>query len=108
MLMAWKVDTRQVLEVDEGMCSFISLVLFLASFLMFLGTTTTPLQNLVRLVAFHSNLQMREPTRTTCQIKSQLVPLIRLVELLLQIISLGKQTIIHKHGLTGKLQRTSN
>ena len=76
MLMAWKVDTRQVLEVDEGMCSFISLVLFLASFLMFLGTTTTPLQNLVRLVAFHSNLQMREPTRTTCQIKSPLVPLI--------------------------------
>ena len=85
MLMAWKVDTRQVLEVDEGMCSFISLVLFLASFLMFLGTTTTPLQNLVRLVAFHSNLQMREPARTTCQIKSHLVRLIRLVDLL-QII----------------------
>ena len=83
MLMAWKVDTRQVLEVDEGMCSFISLVLFLASFLMFLGTTTTPLQNLVRLVAFHSNLQMREPTRTTCQIKSPLVQLISLVDLLI-------------------------
>ena len=62
MLMAKKVGTRQVLVVDEGMCSFISLDFFLAlSVSHVFRETTKPLQNLVRLLCLgiNFNLQMK-------------------------------------------------